>query len=144
MTTFPKWSYALSAAHASVQCWVSVPYALHFVFVDKLDIAKGPDPQSYYACSALFMVYIVFDCAAQWRKLGVAYQTHHILTVAATAYNVVYGPHALLMCVLTNELSTVFLSLKALLPKDHVLRPHAYRAFGLTFFVFRILLNFYI
>lgn len=142
MSHFPRWSYALSLAHAAVQSWKTVPYTIHFVFVDKLDPEMGPDPTVYRECVILFLVYIAIDSFANWDKLGKAYQAHHILTAFATSYNALCGPHALGMCVLSNEISTVFLSAKALLPKNHALRPYMYQGFGWSFFAFRIVINF--
>ena len=142
MSGFPKWSYALSLVHAVAQSWKTIPYTFHFVFVDKFDTTRGPDPNLYWECAALFMAYISLDSLMHWQKLGRMYQAHHVLTAAATAYNILYGPHALGMCVLSNEVSTIFLSAKALLPKQHPLRPRLYQCFGWSFFVFRIVLNF--
>jgi len=141
MSHFPRWSYALSLAHAALQSWKTVPYTLHFVFLDKLDPDMGPDPTVYRECMILFLVYIAVDSLANWDKLGKAYQTHHVLTAFAMSYNALCGPHALGMCVLSNEISTVFLSAKVLLPKKHVLRPYVYQCFGWSFFVFRVVIN---
>jgi hypothetical protein len=141
MPDFPRWSYALSLAHAAVQSWKTVPYTLHFVFVDHLDVAKGPDPGLYRECVALFLAYIALDSVVHWRALGPGYRVHHALTAAGAVYNAMYGPHAIGLCVLSNEVSTIFLSAKALLNKSHVMRPFVYQCFGWSFFFFRVLLN---
>lgn len=141
MPDFPRWSYALSLVHAVVQSWKTVPYTLHFVLFDHLDPTKGPDPSAYQECMTLFLMYITLDSVVHWRRLGTTYKVHHALTAAGAAYNMYYGPHAIGMCVLANEVSTVFLSTKALLPKGHFARPFVYQCFGWSFFFWRVLLN---
>ena len=141
MPDFPRWSYGLSLVHAAVQSWKTVPFTLHFVFVDYLDADKGPDPVLYQECMMLFLVYTTLDSVAHWRTLGTSYQMHHALTAAGAVYNMCCGPHAIGLCVLSNEVSTIFLSAKGLLDKSHVMRPFVYQCFGWSFFFFRVLLN---
>lgn len=143
MSRFPAWSYALSGVHAAVQSWYTVPYTVEFMRCAFTECENDEVEPSlvYYKCMALFAAYIAFDSAMHWHTLGRAYQIHHTVTLVATWYNVAYGPHDLGLAVLTNEVSTVFLSTRALLPKGHSLRAPCFKAFVASFFVFRVLLN---
>ena len=130
----------MSLGHAMYQSYFSVPYALSALRSMWVG-ATPPLPQHYDGCMRLFMAYITLDSALHWRKLNTAFQVHHALSLAACVQNAIYGPRFIGMCVLANEVSTIFLSAKALLPKPHVLRTACQFAFPISFFATRICMN---
>ena len=135
--SFPPWVHVMSLVHASLQTFWNLPTALQCLMRHQCVIDKYVYAQSMY----VFMVYLSMDSILHWRKLGRAMQTHHLLFLGASMYNLYAGPPLPAVVLLSNECSTVFLSLVRLTPKSNPWKSRWFRGFGVSFFLSRIVGN---
>ena len=97
------------------------------------------DKYVYAQSMYVFMVYLSMDSILHWRKLGRAMQTHHLLFLGASMYNLYVGP-PLPVVLLSNECSTVFLA-RSTYTEIKSMEITLVQGFGVSFFLSRIVGN---
>lgn len=136
---FSPLAWAWSAVHAGVQTCFALPFTLKYLIFSS---ATAPDPTIYRGCMTLFAAHIVVDTALHWHKLCASMRLHHTLTLMSAGLNYFCGgSRSAAMVLLANETSTIFYSLRQLLPKGSVPHRVCSHAFKITFFATRIGLN---
>jgi len=91
----------------------------------------------------LFFTYISFDCITNKSKLSIEEWAHHVLTFIGLGVSLYTGPHYIGYLFLINEVSTIFLHLRRIVPTA-TLQFMCKICFFITFTIFRMGFNGYL